>query len=76
MQITKVDGTSNRFFFKNNGQITIFTSAKLTLDGNLIISRNGEPISLLGERIVEEATQLMIDNGILISKESENVGAL
>jgi hypothetical protein len=74
MQITKVDGTSSRFFLKNNGQITIFTSAKLTVDGNLIISRNGEPISLLEEGIVEEATQLMIDNGIVISKESDKVG--
>ncbi len=74
MQITKVDKTSNRFFFKNNGQITIFTSAKLTLDGNLIISRNGEPISLLEEGIAEEATQLMIENGIVISKESDKVG--
>jgi hypothetical protein len=74
MQITKVDGTSNRFFLKNNGQITIFTSAKLTVDGNIIISRNGEPISLLGERIVEEATHLMIDNGIVITSDSDKVG--
>jgi hypothetical protein len=74
MQITKVDGTSNRFFFKNNGQITIFASAKLTVDGNLIISCNGEPISLLEEGIAKEATQLMIDNGIVISKESDKVG--
>ena len=74
MQITKVEGTSSRFFLKNNGQITIFASAKLTVDGNLIISCNGEPMSLLKEEIVKEATQLMIDNGIVISKESDKVG--
>ena len=74
MQITKVDGTSNRFFLKNNGQITIFTSAKLTVDGNLIISCDGNPISLLEEEAVKNSTQLMIENGIVISKESEKVG--
>jgi hypothetical protein len=74
MQITKVDGTSNRFFLKNNGQITIFTSAKLTVDGNIIISCDGNPISLLEEAAVKNSTQLMIDNGIVISKESDKVG--
>jgi hypothetical protein len=74
MQIKKVDGKSNRFFLKNNGQITIFDSAKLTVFGNIIIYRDGEPLSGLEEEIVEEVTQLMIDNGIVISKESDKVG--
>ncbi len=74
MQITKVDGTSNRFFFKNNGQITIFTSAKLTVDGNLIIYCDGNPVSLLEEAAVKNSTQLMIDNGIVITNEALKVG--
>tara|TARA_R110000822_G_scaffold18357_4_gene60708 strand:+ start:479 stop:706 length:228 start_codon:yes stop_codon:yes gene_type:complete len=74
MQITKVDGESGRFFLKNNGQITIFDSAKLTAFGNLIIYRDGEPLSGLEEEIVKEATQLMIDNGIVITNEAEKVG--
>jgi hypothetical protein len=74
MQITKVDGTSNRFFLKNNGQITIFDGAKLTVDGNLIIYCDGNPVSLLEEAAVKNSTQLMIDNGIVISKESDKVG--
>jgi hypothetical protein len=74
MQITKVDGTSNRFFLKNNGQITIFDSAKLTIDGNLVIYRDGEPLSCLVEATVKNITKLMIDNGIVITNESEKVG--
>ena len=74
MQITKVDRTSSRFFLKNNGQITIIDGAKLTVDGNLIIYCDGNPVSLLEEEAVKNCTQLMIDNGIVISKESDKVG--
>ena len=74
MQITKVDGTSNRFFFKNNGQITIFDSAKLTVDGNIIIYCEGIVLSLLEELAAAQSVQLMIDNGIVITNEAEKVG--
>jgi hypothetical protein len=72
MKITKTD--SNRFFLKNNGQVTIFDTAKLTIDGNLIIYCDGNPVSLLEEAAVKNSTQLMIDNGIVITNESEKVG--
>jgi hypothetical protein len=74
MQITKVEGTSSRFFLKNNGQLTIFDSAKLTIDGNLIIYCDGIALSLLEEAAVKNSTQLMIDNGIVITNEADKVG--
>ena len=49
MQITKVDKISGRFFLKNNGQITIFDSVKLTAEGNIVIYCNGVVLSLLEE---------------------------
>jgi hypothetical protein len=74
MQITEVEGLPGRFFLRNNGQVTIFDSAKLTIDGNLIIYRDGEPLSCLVEATVKNSTQLMVDNGIVITNESEKVG--
>jgi hypothetical protein len=73
MQIAKVEGTLNRFFLKNNGQITIFDSAKLTVDGNLIIYCDGIVLSLL-EEATAQSVQIMIDNGIVITNESEKEG--
>jgi hypothetical protein len=72
MQIAKVEGTSNRFFLKNNGQITIFDSAKLTVDGNLIIYCDGIVLSMLKETTAQ-SVQLMIDNGIVITNEADKV---
>ena len=74
MQITKVDGTSNRFFLKNNGQITIFDSAKLSAEGNIFIYCEGIVLSLLEELAAAQSVQLMIDNGIVITNESDKVG--
>ena len=74
MQIAKVEGTLNRFFLKNNGQITIFDSAKLTVDGNIIIYCEGIVLSLLEELAAAQSVQLMIDNGIVITNEAEKVG--
>jgi hypothetical protein len=73
MQITEVEKASGRFFLKNNGQITIFDSAKLTIDGNLIIYCDGIALSLLEEAAVKNSTQLMIDNGIVITNETDKV---
>ena len=74
MQIAKVEGTLNRFFLKNNGQITIFDSAKLTVDGNIIIYCEGIVLSLLEELAAAQSVQLMIDNGIVITNEADKVG--
>ena len=74
MQITKVDKISGRFFLKNNGQITIFDSAKLTFEGNLIIYCDGIALSLLEEATVKNSTQLMIEHGIVITNENDKVG--
>jgi hypothetical protein len=74
MQITEVEEGSGRFFLKNNGQITIFDSAKLTVDGNIIIYCEGIVLSLLEELAAAQSVQLMIDNGIVITNEAEKVG--
>ena len=73
MQITKVEGLPGRFFLRNNGQVTIFDSAKLTVDGNLMIYRDGETLSCLVEAAVKNITKLMIDNGIVITNEKVGV---
>jgi hypothetical protein len=73
MQIAKVEGTLNRFFLKNNGQVTIFDSAKLTVDGNLIIYCDGIVLSLI-EELAAQSVQIMIDNGIVIINEADKVG--
>jgi hypothetical protein len=58
----------------NNGQITEFNGVMLTNSGCMALSVNGSHRSLLEPNVAEEATQLMIDNGIVISKESDKVG--
>jgi hypothetical protein len=64
------------FHLINHGQITAFNGAELTMSGCMSLTVDGAHRSLLYPDLVEEATQLMIDNGIVITNESENVGAL
>jgi hypothetical protein len=76
MQIIK---TSNQFLHGafaliNNGQTTYFNIARLTNNGNIVIHLNNGIGSVLDAEVVAEVTQLMIDNGIVISKESDKVG--
>jgi hypothetical protein len=58
----------------NNGQITAFNGVMLTNSGCIALNINGRHISLLEPNVVEEATQLMIDNGIVITNEADKVG--
>jgi hypothetical protein len=73
LKITKSDSLSGQFFLTNNHQITMFDSAMLTVDGSIWISHKGGIPQVLQEEIVEEATQLMIDNGIVITNEKVGV---
>ena len=76
MQIVKApqDPQMNSFHLINSGQITAFNGAELTNSGCMSITVDGVHRSLLYPDLVEEATQLMIDNGIVITNESEKVG--
>ena len=74
MKISKSDGLPGQFFLNNNHQITMFDSAMLTVDGSIWISHKDHLFSVLQEDLVEEATQLMIENGIVITSESDKVG--
>jgi hypothetical protein len=76
MRITKTNSEFLRGAFSliNNGQTTYFNIARLTNTGNIIIHLNNGIGSVLDVEVVKEATQLMIDNGIVISKESDKVG--
>ena len=76
MQITKTNSDFLRgaFALINNGQTTYFNIARLTNNGNIVIHLNNGIGSVLDAEVVKEATQLMIDNGIVISKESDKVG--
>ncbi len=76
MQITKTNSEFLRgaFALINNGQTTFFHSARLTNNGNIVIQLNNEVGSVLDAEVVAEVTQLMIDNGIVITKESDKVG--
>jgi hypothetical protein len=76
MRITKTNSEFLRgaFALINNGQTTYFNIARLTNTGNIIIHLNNGIGSVLDVEVVKEATQLMIDNGIVISKESDKVG--
>jgi hypothetical protein len=74
LKISKSDGLPGQFFLTNNHQITMFDSAMLTVDGSIWISHKDDLFSVLQEELVQEVTQLMIDNGIVISKESDKVG--
>jgi hypothetical protein len=76
MQITKAlyQLTNGEYHLINNGQITAFNGAMLTISGCMALSINGSHRSLLYPGKVAEFTQLMIDNGIVISKETDKVG--
>jgi hypothetical protein len=76
MQITKslYQSIPGGYHLINNGQITEFNGVMLTNSGCMALSVNGSHRSLLEPNAVKEVTQLMIDNGIVISKESEKVG--
>jgi hypothetical protein len=76
MQITKTNSEFLRgaFALINNGQTTYFNIAILTNNGNIVIHLNNEVGSVLDAEVVKEVTQLMIENGIVISKESDKVG--
>ena len=75
MQITKslyhrIEGA---YHLINNGQITEFNGVILTNSGCMALSVNGSHRSLLEPHVVGEATQLMIDNGIVITNEADKV---
>ena len=76
MQIVKTPHESqiNSFHLINHGQITSFNGAELTMLGCMSITVDGVHRSLLYPDLVEEATQLMIDNGIVITNEDDKVG--
>jgi hypothetical protein len=76
MQIVKApqDPQMNSFHLINSGQITAFNGAELTNSGCISLTADGVHRSLLYSDIVKEATQLMIDNGIVITNEAEKVG--
>ncbi len=61
------------YHFVNNGQITFFNGAELTISGCMALNVDGLHRSLLDHSLVEEATQLMIDNGIVITNEADKV---
>ena len=76
MQITK--STSNflrgAFIFRNHGQVTIFDTVFLTSCGDLLIQYQKNIASVLEPELVKEATQLMIEHGIVITNEADKVG--
>jgi hypothetical protein len=76
MRITKTNSEFLRgaFALINNGQTTYFNIARLTNNGNIVIHLNNGIGSVLDAEVVAEVTQLMIDNGIVISKETDKVG--
>jgi hypothetical protein len=76
MKISKTNSEFLRgaFALINNGQTTYFNIARLTNHGNIVIHLNNGIGSVLDAEVVAEVTQLMIDNGIVISKESDKVG--
>jgi hypothetical protein len=76
MQITKslYQSIPGGYHLINNGQITEFNGVMLTNSGCMALSVNGSHRSLLEPSKVEEATQLMIDNDITITKEADKVG--
>ena len=61
------------FYLTNNFQITIFDKVSLTKGGLMLLSHSGGS-SLLEHEIVKEATQLMIEHGIVITNEADKVG--
>ena len=78
MKITKArhHPLMNAYHLINHGQRTAFNGAEFTISGCIALNHNGRNICLLQSELVEEATQLMIDNGIAITNEADKVGAL
>jgi hypothetical protein len=76
MQITKSTSYSLRgaFLFRNHGQVTIFDTVFLTSCGDLLIQYQKNIASVLEPELVKEATQLMIEHGIVITNENYKVG--
>jgi hypothetical protein len=76
MQITKslYQPIEGEYHLINNGQITAFNRVELTNSGCIALSINGSHRSLLQSHVVKEATQLMIDNDIVITNEADKVG--
>ena len=64
----------NAYHLINHEQITAFNGAELTISGFIALDINGLHVSLLMHDLVKEATQLMIDNGIIITNEADKVG--
>ena len=77
MQIisTTCEYLSGAFGLVNNGQTTFFDRVKLTSQGNMLIGLGSGFDSVLDQEIVKEATQLMIERGIVITNENGKVGA-
>ena len=65
---------SGAFALVNNGQTTFFDRVKLTNHGNMLIGFGNGLDSVLEPEIVGEATQLMIELGIVITDENIKVG--
>jgi hypothetical protein len=61
------------YHLDNNGQITGFNGVELTISGCIALNLNGRHISLLDTTLAKEATQLMIDNDIVITNEADKV---
>ena len=74
LEITKSEGTPGEYHLTNSGQITAFDSADLTITGCICLNRGGRHTALLTAELVKEATQLMIEHGIVITNETDKVG--
>ena len=74
LEITKSGGMAGEYHLTNSGQITAFDSADLTITGCICLNRDGRHAALLKPELVKEATQLMIEHGIVITNENDKVG--
>ena len=74
MQITKSGGIAGEYHLSNNGQITPFDSAELTITGCIFLNREGRHSALLKPELVKEATKLMASHGIVITNETYKAG--
>ena len=74
LKITKSEGMPGEYHLTNSGQITAFDSADLTITGCMCLNRDGRHTALLKPELVKEATQLMIEHGIVITNENDKVG--
>jgi hypothetical protein len=75
LKITKStsDFLRGAFLFRNHGQVTIFDTVFLTTQGDLMIQYQNNIASVLEPELVKEATQLMIEHGIVITNETDRV---